>query len=177
MQAHELSEVPGDQMLVPVTPSSLPAPSPAHIKLTSPAVASAALQGTSANTPQGPLPSAVGVVGKKKGKKVVSFAKVATKALTAPGPAKPPLESKAILAQIYAENPPPPPRPSLVLSLTYHMLASTLRTTTALTPPVLVNICNTALSADPIYTNVLVSTVKWSPKGNLVCFCQTRCNI
>ena len=57
-----------------------------------------------------------------------------------------------------------------MLSLTHHTLASTLRTTAALAPLVLVNICNAALSADPIYTNVQVSAAKWSPKGNLVIF-------
>ena len=174
MQARELSEVPGDLMPVPVAHSSLPAPSPAPIELVLPAVASAVPQGTSAGyPPRGAVPpSTAGQTGKKKGKKGTSFAEVAAKAATAPGPPKPPLSPKADLAQLrgQAKNTPPPPRPSLVLSLTHHMLASTLRTTAALAPPVLVNVCNTALASDPIHANVQVSAAKWSPKGNLVVF-------
>ena len=112
----------------------------------------------------------MGAVGKKMGRKAASFAKVAMKASTAPGPSKPPLGSKAALAQLCAKNPPPPPRPSLVLSLTHHMLALTLRTTAALAPLVLVNVCNAALSANPIHANVQDSTAKWSPRGILVIF-------
>ena len=108
--------------------------------------------------------------GKKKGKKQASFAKVAVKAKTTPGPPNPPLGPKATTAQIRAQNPPPPPRPSLVLSLMHHTLASTLCATAALAPPVLVNTCNTALSTDPTHTNVQVSAAKWTPKGNLVVF-------
>ena len=174
MQARELSKVPGDLTPVPVTHSSLPAPSPAPIELVSPAVASVAPQGASAGyPPRGAVPpSAAGQTGKKKGKKGASFAEVAAKAATAPGPPKPPLGPKADLAQLrgQAKNTPPPPRPSLVLSLTHHTLASTLRTTAALAPPVLVNVCNTALASDPIHANVRVSAAKWSPKGNLVMF-------
>ena len=155
---------------VPVTHSSLPAPSPAPIKLVSSAITHAVLQGMSASCLQDVPSSAAGMTGKKKGKKVASLAEVATKASTAPGPSKPSLGSKAALAQLWAQNPPPPPRPSLVLSLTHHMLVSTLRTTMALAPSVLVNICNAALAADPIHGNVQVSTAKWSPKGNLVVF-------
>ena len=150
--------------------SSLPTSSPAPIKLVSPAVTSVVLQGASASCLQDVPPSAAGMTDKKKGKKSASFAKVTAKASTAPGPPKPSLGSKATLAQLQAQNPPPPPRPSLVLSLTHHMLLLTLRTTAALTPPVLVNVYNAALSADPIHTNVQVSTAKWSPKGNLVIF-------
>ena len=154
IQAWELSEVPRDLTPVPVAHSSLPAPSPAPIELISPAVASVAPQGASAGyPPRGAVPpSAAGLMGKKKGKKGASFAEVAAKAATTPGPPKPPLGPKADLAQLrgQAKNTPPPPRPSLVLSLTHHTLASTLRTTAALAPPVLVNVCNAVLSADPI---------------------------
>ena len=174
MRAWELSEVPGDLTLVPVAPSLLPAPSPAPIELVLPAIASAVPQGTSASYPPwGAVPpSTAGTTGKKKGKKAASFAKVAAKASTTPGPSKPSLSPKATLAQLQgqAQNTPPPPRPSLVLSLTHHMLASTLRTTTALAPPVLVNVCNATLATNPIHTNVWVSTAKWSSKGNLVIF-------
>jgi len=142
---------PGDLMPAPVAPSPLPAPSAAPIDLVSPAVTVAA-------------------AGKKKGKKQASFAEVATKARTAPGPPNPPLGPKATWAQIRAENPPPPPRPSLVLSLTHHTLVQTLCAKAATAPPVLVNICNTALSTDPIHANVWVSAAKWTPKGNLVMF-------
>jgi len=109
-------------------------------------------------------------MGKKKGKKQASFAEVATKAATTPGPPNPPLGSKASAAQIRAQNPPPPPRPSLVLSLTHHTLVQTLRAKAATVPPVLVNVCNATLSADPIHANVRVSAAKWTPKGNLVVF-------
>ena len=51
MQAQELSKVPGDLMPVPITHSSLPAPFPAPIELVSPAIVSAAPQGTSAGYP------------------------------------------------------------------------------------------------------------------------------
>ena len=139
MRPQELSKVPGDLMLVPIVPSLLPASFPAPIKLVLPAVASVVLQGVSAGYPPwGPVPpSAVGITGKKKGKKAASFAKVTVKASITPGPPKPSLGPKAALAQLQgqAQNTPPPPRPSLVLSLTHHMLASTLRTTAALTPP------------------------------------------
>ena len=136
------------------------------------------LQGASASCLWDVPPSAAGQIGKKKGKKVASFAEVTAKALTTPGPPKPSLSSKAALAQLRAQNP-PPPRPSLVLSLTYHMLASTLRTTVALAPPVLVNVCNAVLSANPIHANVQVSAAKWSPKGNLVVFARpdVTCNV
>jgi len=36
--------------------------------------------------------------------------------------------------------------------------------------PALVEVCNDALASDPIHTNVRVSTVKWTPTGNLVMF-------
>ena len=173
MHARELSKVPGDLTPVPVTHSSLPAPSPAPIKLISPAIAGVVPQGALAGyPPRGAVPpSTAGQMGKKKGKKAASFAEVTAKATTT-GPPKPPLSPKADLAQLHsqAKNTPPPPRPSLVLSLTHHMLVSTLRTTVALAPPVLVNVCNTALSTNPIHANVRVSAVKWSPKGNLVVF-------
>ena len=131
MQARGLSEVPRDLMPTPVAPSPLPAPSAAPIDLVSPTVMAEA-------------------VGKKKGKKQASFAKVAMKAKTTPGPPpNPPLGPKATMAQIRAQNPPPPPRPSLVLSLTHDMLALTLHAMAALVPLVLVNACNTALSTDP----------------------------
>ena len=163
-------------MLVPVTHSLLPALSPAPIELVSPAVASVAPQGASASYPlQGAIPpSTAGQASKKKGRKAASFAEVVAKAPTAPGPPKPPLGPKANLAQLrgQAKNTPPPPRPGLVLSLTHHTLASTLRTTMALAPPVLVNVCNAALSADPIHANAWVSAAKWSPKGNLVVFAR-----
>jgi len=151
MRAHEPSEVPGDLTPTPVAPSPLPAPSSAPIDLVSPAVM-------------------VEAAGKKKGKKQASFAEVAVKAKTAPGPPNPPLGPKALAAQLRAANPPPPPRPSLVLSLTYHTLIQTLRAKAATAPPALVNVCNSALSADPIHTNVWVSAAKWTPKGNLVVF-------
>ena len=57
-----------------------------------------------------------------------------------------------------------------MLSLTHHTLSSTLRAKAALAPPVLVNACNAALSADPVHANVRVSAAKWTPKGNLVVF-------
>jgi len=151
MQAQELSKVPRDLTPTPVDPFPLPAPSTAPINLVSPAVMAE-------------------VAGKKKGKKQASFAEVAAKAPTAPGPPHPPLGPKATTAQIRAQNPPPPPRPSLVLSLTHHTLALTLRAKADLAPPILVNACNAALSADPTHTNVQVSTAKWTPKGNLVVF-------
>jgi len=153
MQAQELSKVPVDLMPQPIIPSALPAPSPAPINLVSPAVMAEAMS-------------------KKKGKKQVSFSEVAAKAKTAPGPPNPPLSPKALTAQLRANNPSPPPRPSLVLSLTHHTLAQTLHAKAATVPPVLVNICNTALSTDPTHANVWVSATKWTPKGNLVVFAR-----
>jgi len=50
------------------------------------------------------------------------------------------------------------------------MLILTLRAKAALAPPVLVNACNTVLSADPTHANIWVSAAKWTPKGNLVVF-------
>ena len=150
MRARGPSEVPADQAPPPVTPSPLPAP-PAPIELVSPAIQAEK-------------------TGKKKGKKA-SFAEAAAKAVSKPGPPKPPLGPKADLAQhrshVLAL---PPPRPSLVLSLTHHTLASTLCAKAALAPPVLVATCNAALSTDPIHANVRVSATKWTPKGNLVVF-------
>ena len=105
----------------------------------------------------------------RRGKKA-SFAKAAAKAASKPGPPKPPLGPKAELAQRRSHAAPPPARPSLVLSLTHHMLTSTLRAKAALALPVLVNTCNTTLSADPAHANVQVSAAKWTPKGNLVVF-------
>jgi len=151
MQAHELSKVPGVLVLTPIAPSPLPAPSPAPINLVSPAIMAE-------------------TVGKKKGKKWASFAKVTTKVKAAPGPPNPPLGPKAALAQLQAQNPPPPPWPSLVLSLMHHTLVSTLCATAALAPLVLVNTCNATLSTDPTHANVWVSAAKWTPKGNLVVF-------
>jgi len=151
MRALEPSKVPGDLTPTPVVPSPLPAPSTAPINLVSPAVM-------------------VEATGKKQGKPQASFAEVATKVKTAPGPPHPPLGPKALAAQLHANNPPSPPRPSLVLSLTHHMLAQTLHTKTATAPPLLVNVCNSTLSADLIHANVWVSAAKWTPKGNLVVF-------
>jgi len=105
----------------------------------------------------------------KKGK-TASFAEAAAKAASKPGPPKPPLGSKAELAQRRSHAAPPPAWPSLVLSLTHHTLVSTLCAKAALAPPVLVNACNATLSADPTHANVWVSATKWTPKGNLVVF-------
>jgi len=65
---------------------------------------------------------------------------------------------------------PLPAGPSLVLSLTHHTLTQTLHTKAATVPSVLVNICNSTLSANPIHANIWVSAAKWTPKGNLVVF-------
>jgi len=105
----------------------------------------------------------------RNGKKA-SFAEAAAKAASKPGPPKPPLGPKADLACLRSHEAPPPARPSLVLSLTHHTLVSTLRAKAALAPPVLVDACNAALSADPVHANVRVSAAKWTPKGNLVVF-------
>jgi len=156
MRALEPSEVPVVLVPTPVVPSSLPAP---------PAVPPSCAP-ISDHARGRARPS---VAQTRKGKRA-SFAEVAAKAATAPGPPNPPLGPKAAAAQIRGQNPPPPPRPSLVLSLTHHTLASTLCATAALAPPVLVNACNAALSADPTHTNVRLSAAKWTPKGNLVVF-------
>jgi len=102
--------------------------------------------------------------------KQASFAKAAVKVASKPGPPKPPLGPKAKLAQCQSHAAPPPARPSLVLSLTHHMLVLTLRAKAALALPVLVDACNAVLSADPTHTNVWMSAAKWMPKGNLVVF-------
>jgi len=86
MQAQELSKVPMDLTLQPIAPSTLPAPSPAPLDLVSLAVMAEK-------------------TGKKKGKKWASFAKVATKVKTTPGPPNPPLGPKAVLAQLCTQNP------------------------------------------------------------------------
>ena len=156
MRAPEPPAVPEILAPTPVIPSSLPAP---------PAIPPSCAP-VSDHARGRARPS---VAQTRTGKKA-SFAEVTAKAATAPGPPNPPLGPKAAAAKIRAENPPPPPRPSLVLSLTHHTLASTLCATAALAPPVLVNACNAALSADPTHANVRVSAAKWSPKGNLVVF-------
>ena len=127
MRALEPSGVPVILALPPVTPSSLPAPSalpPSCIPI-------------SDHTRDRARPS---VAQTRNGKKA-SFAKAAAKAASKPGPPKPPLGSKADLAQRQSHAAPPPARPSLVLSLTHHTLVSTLRAKAALAPPVLVDAC------------------------------------
>jgi len=156
MRALEPSKVPTVLAPIPVTLSLLPAP-PAPLLSCVP---------ISDHARDRVRPS---ITQTKKGK-MASFAEAATKAASKPGPPKPPLGPKAGLAQLCSHAAPPPARPSLVLSLTHHMLASTLRTKAALAPPVLVDACNATLSADPTHTNVQVSAAKWTPKGNLVVF-------
>jgi len=94
--------------------------------------------------------------------KTASFAAVAAQAASKPGPPKPPLGPKADLAQRQSHDAPTPAWPSLMLSLTHHTLVSTLRAKAALAPPVLVDACNVALSADPAHANVLL---EMHPRG------------
>ena len=156
MQALEPSKVPMDLVPPLVTPSSLPAPPappPSYVPV-------------SDHARDRVRPS----VTQTRTGKWASFAEAAAKAASKPGPPKPPLGPKAELAQRRSHAAPPPARPSLVLSLTHHMLILTLCAKAALAPLVLVNACNAALSADPTHTNVWVSAAKWTPKGNLVMF-------
>jgi len=156
MRALEPSEVPAVLAPAPVVPSLPPAP---------PAVLPSCVP-VSDHARDRARPS---VAQTKNGKKA-SFAEAAAKAASKPGPPKPPLGPKADLAQRRSHDAPPPARPSLVLSLTHHTLVSTLRAKAALAPPVLVDACNAALSADPVHAFVRVSAAKWTPKGNLVVF-------
>ena len=89
-------------------------------------------------------------------------------------PTKPTLQgtSKA-KAQTSAKPPkpaPPPPRPSLVLSLISHMLDTTLKTQASILAPGLMGVCNNALASVPTFTSVQVSACRWTLKGNLVIF-------
>jgi len=156
MRALEPSEVPAVLAPAPVIPSLLPAP-PAALLSCVP---------ISDHARDRARPS----VAQTRNGKTASFAAVAAQAASKPGPPKPPLGPKADLAQRRSHDAPTPARPSLVLSLTHHTLVSTLRAKAALAPPVLVDACNVALSADPTHANVRVSAAKWTPKGNLVIF-------
>ena len=64
--------------------------------------------------------------------------------------------------------PPPPPRPSLVISLSHSTDSRTLWLLNQMAIPEIVKGLNTMLLAHPYHTQVRLSTVKWSPKGNLV---------
>jgi len=146
----------------PVTPSPLPAPSPAPIELVAPAAAADA--------------AAASAAGKKKGKKAASFASVAAKAASKPGGVEPPRQQQKITQHFQTaprpgKPPPPPVRPSVVLSLTHHTLTSTLQShADSVVAPALVDAMNRALSSSPTHASVRVSAAKWTPKGNLVVF-------
>ena len=118
-----------------VTPSPFPAPLEPPIKLVSPAVTSAAPQGTSAGAPWGPPSGAAGQMGKTgKVKKGASFADIASKAAKKPGGAELPCQQSKIAQHFQpatttklAKPSPSPMRPSIVLSLTNHTLTLILQ--------------------------------------------------
>ena len=162
----------------PVTPSPLPAPYEPPIELVSPAITSAVPQGMSAGVPSAP-PGAVGKMGKMgKAKKGASFADVAAKAAKKPSGAEPPHQQSKITQHFQptattklAKPPPPPARPSVVLSLTNHTLTLMLQShADSVVVPALVEAMNRDLAASPTHTSVRVSAAKWMPKGNLVIF-------
>ena len=61
-------------------------------------------------------------------------------------------------------------RPRLVVHIRKTVSSATLWEFTNTKVPVLMAACNEALGSEARYTNVRVSTVKWSPVGNLVVF-------
>jgi len=146
----------------PVTPSPLLVPSPAPIKLVTPAAAANVVAATAA--------------GKKKGKKAASFVTVAAKAASKPSRVEPPHQQTKITQHFQTvprpgKTPPPPVRLSIMLSLTHHTLISTLQShADSVVAPALVDAMNCMLSASPTHASVQVSAVKWTPKGNLVVF-------
>ena len=81
-----------------------------------------------------------------------------------PTPVAPTWENPAPKANL------PPPRPSLVLSITNHTTDRTLRSTAGVLAPTMVPVCNAALASAPTFASVRVSAAQWTPKGNLVIF-------
>jgi len=70
-----------------------------------------------------------------------------------------------------SKPPPPPVQPSIVLSLTYYTLTSTLQShADSVMAPALVDAMNHTLSSSPTHASIQVSAAKWTPKGNLVMF-------
>ena len=59
-------------------------------------------------------------------------------------------------------------RPSLVVHIHKTISSATLQEFANTKAPILVATCNEALGSEARYTNIQVSTVKWSPAGNLV---------
>ena len=162
----------------PVTPSPLPAPLKPPIELVSPAITSAAPQGASARALGAP-PGAVGWMGKTgKAKKGASFADVTAKATKKPSRAELPYQQSRITQHFQpatttklAKPPPPPTRPSVMLSLMNHILALTLQShADSVIVPMLIEAINHDLATSPTHARVRVSAAKWMPKGNLVMF-------